>query len=624
MTATSLRPRIADASVADEPATTGELASAAPSAPRPWTPLRAEAGPIAAAVALALVATLANVALMGVSGWFVTAMAAAGIAGQAMNYFAPAALIRLLAILRTGGRYGERVVSHDATLRLSARRRGRLFARLAAIGPGAVTDLRSADLGHRIKADVDRLELVLLRLVVPVAVAAISAIVIVGFVHVRAPALAPPLALAMVAVGFGLPVVVTLAGGRSARAATEAAAALDAEVVDAVEGLAAAAADDVDGALWDGVIARHEARLAAEARQAAIGTIGEAAVGLAGGFGVVAVLAVGVPLVVSGALPGPDLTLAALLALASVEVCAPLPAAFAALGGTWAAARRVLDLARRPPAIDWPKRGIAPTGHAITLEDVRFAYAPGARPILDRVTARFEAGARVAVLGESGVGKTTLRRLLAREIDPDAGTIRLGGVALAELDEETLHRLVAVVPQAPHVFTASLRDNVGLGDPTRSDAAIAEALVAAGLPLDDARWSDGLDAPLGAAGTKISGGELRRLALARAFVLDRPILLLDEPSEGLDSLTEAALARRLRALDRGKTVVLFTHSAIVAGAMDTVLTLHDGRLAAAENGAIRDYPSTDEGLPVSVAADGVSEARGTGSTTTLVPAGTRR
>jgi ATP-binding cassette subfamily C protein CydC len=533
---------------------------------------------ILVAVAVSAAASLASIGLMATSGWFITAMGLAGAAGQSMNYFTPAALIRALAIVRTGGRYLDRLVAHEVTFRLLADLRTRIFAALVPLVPGAVDDLRSGDLAARLGADIDRLELVFLRLVAPVAVAiAVAAVVLAGLAS-RAGGIAVAVAGLMAVGAIAVPILAALAGAAPGRVVAERTAALRARLVDRLEGLGPLLITGRAATERDRLTAELDAVLAAEGRVAAAGAFGQVGLSLAGDLAGVAALAIGVPLVASGALAGPDLTLAVLAAVATFEVFAGVPDAFAGLAGSLASARRVFALVDRTPAVTDSAEPAEPSGFDLVLDGVTLGYPGAARPALAGIDLTVPAGTRLAIVGASGAGKSSLAELLVRFRDPDAGTIRLGGRDLRTLALDTVRARVALVPQQPHLFTAGLGDNLRLARPEADPAALERVLADAGLAATVAALPEGLATPVGVAGATLSGGEARRVAVARALLAEADVLVLDEPSEGLDAATEAALLDRLIARTAGRTLVVITHRATALARMDRIAVMEDGRI----------------------------------------------
>ncbi len=540
---------------------------------RPWW------GWIVVSILVSLVATLANVGLMAVSGWFVTAMAVAGLGSGSMNYFTPAAIIRALAIVRTGGRWLDRVIGHEATFRLIAATRVWLFARLERIAPAGLGALRSGDVAARLKGDIDRLELVFLRLIAPLAVAVASGLVATVVLATYDGAMAMALAIALVFGGLLAPGLVAVAARGSGERVTAISAEIRAKLVDDLDGLSPLLLTG-DAQRRIAALDRRYGDLATEeARLARWSGAGQVGVGLAADLAVVAILAIGIPLVGTGRLAGPDLTLAALLALSVFEAFVGVPAAFAGLAATLASARRIFALAdRKPTVVDAEHPRDPADAFDLVFDHVGLAHPGASRPALVEIDLAIAECEHVAIVGASGAGKSSLVDLLVRFRDPTAGEIRLGGVPLGEIGLEALRRRFTVVAQDPHLFSTTIEENLRLARPDASDDDLARALEAAQLATTVAAMPQGAATPIGQAGSRLSGGEVRRLALARALLAEAPILILDEPTEGLDPDTARRLLDTVLDSAQGRTVILFTHHRIALERMDVIVTLDAGRI----------------------------------------------
>lgn len=542
---------------------------------------RRHLGWILLSMLVSLVATLANVGLMAASGWFITAMAAAGLAGVTMNYFTPAAIIRGLAILRTGGRYVDRIVGHEATLRLLADTRTHLFARMVPLAPAALDDVRSGDLLARLKADIDRLELTFLRFLSPLAVALLTLAAVGLALFLYDGLLSAGVLAVLVGCGLLAPALAAAATAGPGRALTDRSADLRRLVVDDLSGLMPLIATGAFFGHRDRLVTSMSELVQAERRLARRAALGQALGRLSGDLALIVALFVGVPLIAAGRMVGPELTMAALLSLSAAEAFMGLPAAFLGLFPTLASARRVFAiLDRKPPVIDQAAPKPLPEGRDLRLDGVTLRYPGNSRPALDDISLEIPFGTHVALVGESGAGKSSVVALLARLRDPDAGEIRLGGLPHTELALADVRRVVGVVPQKPHLFTLTLEENLRLGRPTATANELAAAIEMAGLTEFVARLPQGLATPVGVAGTTLSGGEARRVAIARVLLRGPDILILDEPGEGLDPETEAAVLDRV--LDRmsGRTFILVTHARAALHRMDCVVEIDRGRIVA--------------------------------------------
>lgn len=539
---------------------------------------------IALSTAVAAAATLANVTLMATSGWFITAMAAAGLAGVSMNYFTPAALIRALAIIRTAGRYGERLLSHEATLRLVASIRAHLFSALVPLAPGGLDDLSSGDLLSRLKTDIDRLELVFLRLISPLVVALLTLFVVGLVLFIQNGWLAGSVLAVLIVTGLLLPALAAALSAAPSRALTAVSADLRRLIVDDLSGLTVLSATGAFARHRDRLVAAMAASIAVERTLANRAAVGQMFGRLGGDLALTTALLIGVPLVAAGRMAGPNLAMAALLSLSAAEAFMGLPAAFLGLNATLASARRVFALIDRPvPVADPAAPEPLPAGRDLVIDAVTVRYRAGARPALDGVSLAIPAGTHLALVGDSGAGKSSLAALLIRARDPAAGTVRLSGVPLPALELFALRRAILLVPQKPHLFTATLDANLRVARPDASPQALADAIDIAGLGDLVARLPEGLNTPVGVAGSTLSGGEARRVAIARALLADPDILILDEPGEGLDGETEARVLDRLLDRRAGRTVIVITHAAVALRRMHRIIRLEDGRLAGTDS-----------------------------------------
>lgn len=537
---------------------------------------------MAGGVALALLAAVAAIGLMALSGWFIAAMAVAGATGAAINYYTPAAAIRACALARSGGRYGERVVTHEATLRGLAGLRAWLFRRLIPLAPARLSALRSGELFARLRADIDALEHFYLTVLVPSVVAAGAVVVVLALSALVLPAAVPMLLLGVVLAGVLLPLWIRRRAQRDAAESVTEAALLRGQLLDAVRGH--------DDLLAWGEVSAHAGRIDALAerlgrRRSRIErwqAIGGGLAGMLAQLTLVAVLVVAVAALRSGALAPASLVMLALLTLALFEVIAPLPEALGQWHATLRAGARVFMLADLPAPFVEPQRSApVPAAPAIAFQNVRLRYSDDAPWALDGVDLTLPAGTRLAVVGASGAGKSSLLAALLKLYPVQDGGVLFGGQPLAALHGDALRRRIAVIAQQTTLFNASLRENLLLAAPAAEAAALARAVHLAQLEAFVAALPQGYDTVLGEAGAQVSGGEARRIAIARALLQDAPVLALDEPTEGLDARTARDLYAALATAARGRTVLLITHRVGgLAALVDEVAVMERGRIVA--------------------------------------------
>jgi ATP-binding cassette subfamily C protein CydC len=512
-----------------------------------------------AGIALGMTVITANAVLMALSGWFIASMAVSGAGGFSFNYFLPAAAIRALAIIRSVGRYGERLVTHEAAFRVLADLRVWLFRCLEPLAPAGLERYSAADVAGRLRSDVDALENLYLRIIAPLAIGGLSILLAVALMALWSGSAAMALLVFLLLAGVGLP----LLAGRLAREPGRLSTVLEGDLRVAVtEGLQGAEELILLGALplqTARVNDLSQRLIAEQQRLGRIGALTQAGAVACGGLGVAAVLAVGGLATVSGRLAGPELVMALLFATAAFEAAGTLPAALQLFPAAREAARRILELTNATLPVPDPPLPAAPlpTTTGIVFADVSCDYTPGL-PVLTGFNLTVPAGSRVALVGPSGIGKSTIVEILLRFRDY-GGSVTLGGSEIRELAGDDLRSLISAVPQRPHLFNATIGENILLGNAGSTEKQLQQVLEdacladwIAGLPL-------GLETPVGEGGAAVSGGEGRRIALARALLKDAPILLLDEPTEGLDARTEQELVDRLKQATRGKTVLLITH-----------------------------------------------------------------
>jgi len=506
---------------------------------------------------LALISATSSIALLAVAGHFIAAMALAGAGGAAINYYTPAALIRLLAIVRTGGRYVERLATHAATLRLLARLRVWVFSRLIPLSPHQLQAFHSVELFSRLRADVDALEHVYLGVLVPVAVACGGAMFVLIVSAWHLPAFAIALLCVLAIAGAYLPTWLRTRSEAASATIVACTEQLRLLAVDGVQGRAELALYGAQTQHAQAVEAASSRRMGAHARLDRLQALGATGSMLAAQVSITLALALGIPALRDGRLEAPDLVMLSMMAMALFETIAPLGDALTQWSSTRRSAERILALVDLKPDIADPSQLVlAPLGTALSIRKLRVRY-DGAW-VLKGIDLDLPPGQHVALLGASGAGKSTFVAALLR-LHPYAGTILLDGKPLDAYHVDDVRACFGVVEQQPYLFDASLRDNLCLTRPSPTDEQLRHAIEVAQLSSFVAALPQGLDTLLGENGMHLSGGEIRRIAVARALLADAPILILDEPTEGLDAQTADALLRALNTATIGRTVLLITH-----------------------------------------------------------------
>ncbi|HVD49032.1 MAG TPA: thiol reductant ABC exporter subunit CydC [Gaiellaceae bacterium] len=469
--------------------------------------------------------------------------------------------VRFFGIARPVVRYFERLRSHELAFRVLERVRRRVYERIEPLSPVQLQGDRRGETLSTLVADVDSQQNLHLRGIAPPLVAFAAGAVSVGVAAVFLPAAGIVLAAGLLAAGLGAPALSAAlsrrAGGHEAAARGE----LAAELVEITSGSAELVAYGRQRDHLDQLRAADRRLVRLRRRAALADGLGDGLRLLLMGATVVAVLAVGVSSHASGGLDRVLIAMLALLALASFEAVQPLPEAARELGETVAAGRRIFALTDRKPAVvDAAEPAALPDGpFTVAVEDVRVRYGPREPLALDGFSLRLEPGRRIALIGPSGAGKTTVTNLLLRFLDPEQGRITLAGRDVREYGQEDVRSAIAVAGQDAHLFSASIGANVRLGRPGASDDAVEQALAAARI-LDWVRsLPEGLDTLVGEEGRELSGGQRQRIALARALLADTPILVLDEPTAHLDTPTAERLVEDVVAEVGDRCVLLITH-----------------------------------------------------------------
>ncbi len=521
-----------------------------------------------AGAGVSVLAMLAGLALLGLAGQGAAAALAGG-ATLALLWLRP------LILLRPALRWAERMLTHAATFRALADTRVWFFRRLAERLPTGLGLNRAGDLLGRMVTDVEALDGLYLRALVPAA-AALAAVLAVAVVLAGAPLLALMLGLPLL-LALLLPLLLAPAAARAGTALAEAQGSLRAAVVDPLTGLEDTLAANAEGRALAAVdqaganLVRTQHALHWRTALAGAGggllaqgaLLGALAWGLAGGEVALAIAAL-------------------FLALAAAEPLGAMPRAGAALAAAAASARRLFQAADQDPPVPNP-RGLPmqPEGFALSLKGVEFRWSPDRPPVLQGLDLDLPEGSRIAILGQSGAGKSSLVALLLKLAQAQAGSITLGGTDLATLPGEDVRHRITCLTQHARLFDDSIAANLRIAAPLAPDAALWRALDRAGIAELVHALPDGLETQCGEAGARLSGGQARRIALARVLLSAAPILILDEPTAGLDAATERAFLSTLEHSTEGRTVILITHRLTGVEKPQRVLRLAGGRLLTA-------------------------------------------
>lgn len=531
--------------------------------------------------ALALVA---SAGLMALAGWFLAAAATAGLshgAARAFNLALPGVGLRLFAFTRIAARYGERVLSHDVALRILQALRVWFYERLEPLAPACLAPYRRGEILGRLVADIDALDTLAVRLLSPAAAALATVVGLALFLGYFDAAIAAAAVGALAAALVAVPAAAGAAAMESGRRQAEAEGALRTAIVEAIQGLAELAVYGAAARYLARARVDHRRLLRLQRRASRMRGLSGAAVVVSAGTALGVVLWIGGGRVAAGRLTGEVLAGIALAVLAAFEAAPPLALASLLLGRTRQAAERIQEITVLSPAVRFAGADDAPPEPVdVVFEAVRFRFPRGAAAVLDGLDLHLPRGRRTALVGRTGCGKSTLVYLLARHWDPDGGRIRIGPRDLSELSEPALRRTLTVVSQQAHLFNDTIAANLRVAAPQADEARLWQALEAVHLADHVARLPDRLDTWIGEGGGRLSGGEGRRLALARAVLHDAPIWVLDEPTEGLDPATAEAVMQSLLAHAAGRTLLVITHRRMDFALMEQVALMDRGRILA--------------------------------------------
>jgi len=530
---------------------------------------------IALTAVLGALTVLFGVGLMATAGYLISRAAERP---AILSLMVAIVAVRFFGLGRPIIRYLERLASHDLAFRVLAQVRVRFYERVEPLAPAQLDCYRRGDLLSRMVADVDAVQNLYLRGLGPPLVALLAGAVSVGAAAAFLPAAAVVLAAGLLCGGMAVPALSGSLGAWAGRRQAAARGELSAEVIELLRGAPELVAFGAHRERLDRVRAA-DARLLRLARRDALATgVGDGLALAVTGLTVAGVLAVAVNASANGRVDRVLIAMLALLALASFEAVAPLAEAARALTATLAAGRRLLELTAQHAAVRDPSSPTAAPAwpFAITLEGVRATYPRQPRPALDGVDLRLEPGEKVALVGASGAGKTTVVHLLLRFLDPQRGRVTLAGKDLREYRQADVRRMIALAGQDSHLFTTSIRDNIRLGRPHANDWEIEQALRRARIWDWTRELPDGLDTVVGEEGRQLSGGQRQRIVLARALLADAPLLVLDEPTAHLDPSTASALIRDVFSAAGDRTVLLITHRTEGLELVDRVLVLTSG------------------------------------------------
>lgn len=528
----------------------------------------------AAACVLGGFTVYANVGLLAASAWLISAAAL----HPPVTELAVAIVgVRFFGLARALCRYGERYASHEVTFRLLAEIRVWLYSKVEPLAPGGLVRFATGDIFSRLVADVETLKFFYLRVVFPVVIALLVVMATMALIAWLAPWLIWPVLGLVILTGCVMPVLIHWLGYQAGQRVVAARASFNGVLADSINGLTELAAFGQAKAQAAKVAVAATSLRAGQKKANTISVLAEAMGALGLNLTVLIVIILAAPLVASGQLAGVYLAVVALAVQASFEAILPLPAVVYYLQESAAAVARLNDIACKGiPAIA-PGNGTVPAGPLMLAADkLAFAYQPNQPPVLSDISFSLPAGKRLAVVGASGAGKSTMAGLILRFWDCCQGALLLNGLDIREYDPEEIRRVISVVSQDTYLFNATIRDNILLAKPKATPEELTAAIEGAMLGDFIIRLPHGLDTRSGQNGLALSGGERQRIALARALLKAAPIWLLDEPTAGLDAEAEQVVMDHILQAAGGRSVLLITHRLTGLEVMDEIIVLDNG------------------------------------------------
>jgi ATP-binding cassette subfamily C protein CydC len=493
--------------------------------------------------------------------------------------------VRFFGIARALFRYSERYVSHDVTFRLLTLIRVGVYAALEPLAPARLLQFQSGELLSRIIADVETLKFFYLKVVAPPLVALFMASALGFWLGSFNWQLAGLFGTGFLLVGLAMPALLLLLGSKLARQVVTTRAKLQAFLGDSIQGLVELTAFDQTQRQLLATEQLAQTYQAAQSGAAKLNALTEALGFLLSQLTMVAALYVAVSLVAAGRMSGVQLAVVALAVQSSFEAVLPLPQCIYFLQESRAAAERLLALTDAHPEIANGGCSVAvESTYGLAIKNLTFSYPGAHHPALRKVNIFVKPGGKIAIIGPSGAGKTTIVDLLLRFFEYQQGQIDFGGTIvknLKDFEPELLRQCFGVITQQTHVFNHSIRDNILLARPTATLAELTAVIKAVKLDKLIASLPTGLDTSVGQNGQVLSGGERQRLAIARVLLKNAPVILCDESTTGLDSVTERAILAEMAVLFAAKTVITITHRLTNLAAMDCIYVLDQGRIVEA-------------------------------------------
>lgn len=519
---------------------------------------------------LSILTLLASIFLLSLSGWFLASTAVVSVAGlYTFNYMLPAAGVRAAAITRTASRYVERLVDHNTTFKILAYLRTLAFRKILPLSANQLAQYQKADLLNRFIVDIDALDHLYLKLFSPIVTALVIILLLfVGLSYINLP-IALIITIVLTITLLAIPVIFYHAGKQLGETLAKQQSEYRALLINYLQGQAELTLFNAQHRYRTKLDKLESDWLFHQQRQSTLMALSSALVVLIAGFLTLLVLWLITQYTLS-----PLVALFVFVCLASSEILAPIPGAFIFLGQVLTSATRTTALFNQTPDIKFIEQGktIDLSFTKLQFDDISFSYPHQPFAILSHFSLTINSGQHVGLIGKTGCGKSTLLNLVTRTWEPNSGKILINDIPVDQLDETTLRQIIAVVPQVITIFSDTLKQNLLIGNQQASDQQLIDVLHQVELSKLLAN-DQGLNLPLGQGGRALSGGEIRRIGIARALLHNSPLILMDEPTESLDQQTEQQIIKLIKQTCKNKTLLMVTHRLTDSPLFDRVVEL---------------------------------------------------
>ncbi|MFQ1016453.1 heme ABC transporter ATP-binding protein/permease CydC [Gilliamella sp. BG7] len=527
-------------------------------------------GQILLGLFLSILTLLASVFLLSLSGWFLASTAFVGVAGlYTFNYMLPAAGVRAAAIIRTAARYMERLVDHNTTFKILAYLRTLAFRKILPLSANQLAHYQRADLLNRFIVDIDALDHLYLKLFSPIVTALVTIVVLfIGLANINLP-IALIITIILTTTLLVVPVIFYQAGKQLGKTLAKQQSEYRLLLINYLQGQAELILFNAQPRYRAKLDKLESNWLYNQQRQSTLMALSSALIVLIAGFLTLLVLWLITQYTLS-----PLVALFVFVSLASAEILMPIPSAFIFLGQVLTSATRTTGIFNQTPDIQFVSKGkaIDLTTAKLKFEQINFSYPNQPFAILTDFSLTVEQGEHIGIIGKTGCGKSTLLSLVNRTWEASSGNIYFNDTPINQLDEKTLRQAIAMVPQVITIFSETLRKNLLIGNPNATDQQLIEVLYQ--VELDKLLTTEqGLDMLIGQGGRTLSGGEIRRIGIARALLHNSPLILMDEPTESLDQRTEQQIIQLIKQTCKDKTLIMVTHRLTDNPLFDRIISL---------------------------------------------------